>query len=429
MWHIDRAHPLSQFEYGIKLLNDRGPLAFWLNMHSWPEVSEVWPEWNAELLALKSEAASGLRDFKVAEELLTRAETIAPKGPWVHLQRAYLLERLENVEGALEVAYSACKLYPHPVYRAGVQTIAYLLQLLDREEEAIEQLRQVDSSLQSSPLAFQLYGLLVNLQRWSEAEQALERCWSLSPLMDPALKVWFRSQRALVAYRVGKRKEAHKLACELKDPFSQQFAENLDKPAPHPEQVRLEVPFVRQHFKTCAPATMAALGRYWKMPTEHVKLVEAICYDGTPTWQQRDWAEHNGWLVREFRLTWETAIALLNRGIPFAVSTVEATSAHMQAVVGFDLTRGTLLLRDPSQPQYVEVEAKTFLERYRAFGPHGMVLLSQIESSKLDGIPLPDSELYDEYHVLSLALSRYDRETAKSALVRLESQWPDHEIT
>ena len=161
---------------------------------------------------------------------------------------------------------------------------------------------------------------------------------------------------------------------------------------------------------------MAALGRYWKMPAEHLALVETICYDGTPAWQQRDWAERNGWLVREFRVTWESALALLAQGIPFAITTVEATSAHMQAVMGFDQTRGTLLLRDPSQPYCLESHAKVFFERYRPFGPRGMVFLPQSESSRLNSISLPDNELYDEYHALTLALSKHDREKAQAVL-------------
>ena len=40
---------------------------------------------------------------------------------WVRLQRAHLLERLEKVEEALEVASQACQLLPHPFYRPGVQ--------------------------------------------------------------------------------------------------------------------------------------------------------------------------------------------------------------------------------------------------------------------------------------------------------------------
>ncbi len=386
MWRADKNHPLSQFEYGIQLLQRRGPLAFWLSARSWPAMVDGTPAWQADFFALKSAAASELRDFNVAEQLIDKAESLAPKAPWVRLQRAHLLERLEKVEEALEIASAACKLHLHPFYRPGVQAVARLLQLLDRDEEAIQLLQQADAGLQNGQLAVQLYSLLSDTQQWPVAEQALERCAILSPLLEPAAKLWLQAQRARVAYHLGKRTKALEHAKELKDPFNQQFAEKLAQPIPTPEQVRFDVPFVRQHFKTCAPATLAALGRYWGKPAEHLALIEAICYDGTPSWQQRDWAERNGWLVREFRVTWESALALLTQGVPFAISTVEATFAHMQAVIGFDQTRSALMLRDPSQPYCLEVHAEVFLERYRPFGPRGMVFLPLAEAARLDNI-------------------------------------------
>ena len=429
MWHSDKNHPLSQFEYGIQIMNRRGPLAFWLDSRTWPAMAGGTAEWQAEFLALKSWVLSDLRDFCAANELIKLAESIAPQAPWVHLQRAHYLERLEKVEAALEVASAACQLHPHPFYRPGVQVMANLLQLLDRDEEAIQLLQQADASLQNGQVAVQLYSLLVNTQQWPAAGQALERYAALSPLLEPAAKLWLQGQRAQTAYQLGNRSAAIHFASALNDPFHQQFSENLARPLPTVERVRLDVPFVRQYFKTCAPATLASLGRHWKMPAEHVALVETICYDGTPAWQQRDWAELNGWLVREFRVTWESVLALLAEGIPFAITTVEAASAHMQAVMGFDQTRGTLLLRDPSQPYCLESHAREFFERYRAFGPRGAVFLPRSESSRLSGISLPDVEVYDEYHGFTLALSRYDREKARAALGLLESKWPDHPVS
>ncbi len=429
MWSTDKAHPLSQFEYGFQIEQWRGPLVFWLNSGKWPSMAGGTPESQGEFLALKSRVASDLRDFKVAEQLIGEAESLAPHGPWIRLQRAHLLERQEKMEEALEIASAACKLHPQPFYRPGVQTVAHYLQLMDRDEEAIGLLREADTHLQNAHLSGQLFGLFADTQQWLEAEQALERFSMLSPLIEPKAKLWLQGQQARVAYHLGKRTQAFEFANGLKDKFNQQFAQQLAQPAPTSEQIRLEVPFVRQHFKTCAPATLAALGRYWKMPGEHLALVEAICYDGTPAWQQRDWAERNGWLVREFRVTWETALELLSKEIPFAISTVEASSAHMQAVIGFDQTRSSLLLRDPSQPYCLEFQADTFLERYRPFGPRGMLFLPTTESDRLTSICLPDAEPYDEYHNLILALSKHDREKAQSGLARLQLKWPDHEIT
>jgi tetratricopeptide (TPR) repeat protein len=380
------------------------------------------------LLALKAIAAAHLRDFATAEELLSRAEAIATDAPWVRLQRADLCEQQDRVEEALEFARAACAVHPTPFYRPGIQTCARLLQLLDRDDEAIQLLREADAVLQSGPVAGQLYALLSENGRWLEAEAALARFVELSPLLEPPARQWLSAQRGRIAYHLGRRAEAARLVREVDDDFHRQFAARLEAPAVQPERLQLQVTFVRQHFKTCAPATLAALGRYWQMPAEHLQLVETLCYDGTPAWEQRQWAEQNGWHVREFRVTHDSALALIERGIPFALSVVEATSAHMMAVIGFDRARGTLLLRDPGQPYVVEAAAVEFLKRYRPFGPRGMVFLPVQEGGRLEGVELPDVAVYDGYHQFRLALARHDRARAAEWLRQMETTASDHAL-
>ena len=89
--------------------------------------------------------------------------------------------------------------------------------------------------------------------------------------------------------------------------------------------------FVRQHFKTCAPATLAAIGRFFRLPAAHLQLAETICYDGTPHWLQREWAEQNGWHVRSFRITLESAVALIERGRSYLSPELSAREARAAA--------------------------------------------------------------------------------------------------
>jgi tetratricopeptide (TPR) repeat protein len=424
----DPLDPEAMAQYGYELLSRRGPLAAWKALRAWSDRGDIPAHARAELLALQGRVAVELRDFANAEALFAGAEAAGPGEPWVRLGRALLLEGQDRVEEALEVAREACALHPHPYYRPGMQMVAHLLQSLDRDDEAISLLQAAGAVLQSGPVAAHLHYLLAENGRWAEAEAALARFVALSPLLEEPGRRWVDAQRAHAAYRLGRRAEAATLAARLDDDFHRQFATRLAAAPTIPERVQLDVTFVRQHFKTCAPATLAALGRFWAMPAAHLEMVEAICYDGTPHWQQRGWAERNGWYVREFRVTRDCAVALLERGIPFAISVVETASAHMMAVTGFDRARDTLLFRDPSQPYVLERPAEEFLARSRALGPHGMVLLPLAERARLEGLTLPDAEVHDEYHRLSVCLAGHDRAGAAGILQHVESAFPDHPL-
>jgi cellulose synthase operon protein C len=427
-WRTGRSHAAAQLQFGFQLYELRGPLAAWRTMRGWETSPQASVEDRAELLALRAFILADLRDFATSEMVIKQAEELCCDKPWIRLQRAHLLERQDHIEEALEIAQTASALHPFPFYRPGVQIAAHLLQLLDRDEDAIQLLKQAGAVLQNGPVAGQLYGLLSNNGRWEEADAALSRFIEMSPLLELPLQKWVTSQRARIAYHLCKRDDAAKFARELDDDFHQNFVKNLESAPNGATRVQLEVSFVRQHFKTCAPATLAALGQFWRMPAEHLKLAEAMCYDGTPSWQQRDWAERNGWLVREFRATHESILALTEAGIPFAISTVDATSAHMQAVVGFDRTRGTILLRDPSQPYIVEAFAETFFAHYRPFGPHGMVFLPAAEGSRVDGIELADTEIYDRVHCFKLCLNKHDRCGAAKILQAMSYAYDGHEL-
>ena len=42
------------------------------------------------------------------------------------------------------------------------------------------------------------------------------------------------------------------------------------------------------------------------MPADHLEVAAAICYDGTPDYRERAWAEEHGWYCREFAITWDS---------------------------------------------------------------------------------------------------------------------------
>ena len=123
------------------------------------------------------------------------------------------------------------------------------------------------------------------------------------------------------------------------------------------------------------------------------------------------------------------SLQLIDRGVPFTLTTVETTSAHLQAIIGYDQIRETILIRDPYVRNLIEFGAKSFFERYQSTGPRGMVLVPPDRSHLLEGITLPDAKLYTHLHQLSVALKDHDRAGAEACYAALEREWPSHMLT
>jgi tetratricopeptide (TPR) repeat protein len=425
----DARNSEARFYRAYLELECRGPLAAWNLLKQFDGLASTSSEGRADLIALQARIAALLRDFDRAETLLAEAEALAPEKPWIRVERASILEQEDCYEKALAAARESLELHPHRWYRPGVQMVAHLLQLLDRDAEALDFLREASKHLENGPVAAQLFGLQFELGRYPEAWENLQSFEELSPLREKGQMVWLASQRSIIAYFLGDLGTAAEQARKAGDEFHNKLAERLAAAGAKLKRVKLPVTFVRQHYKTCAPATMASIGRFWGMPTDHLAVAEAICYDGTPSFSQRDWAEQNGWVVREFRVTWESAAALLDRGIPFTITTVETANAHLQAVIGYDSLRETLLLRDPYQPYVTEAAAKAFLERYQSTGPHGMVLVPRASEKLLEELELPDARQYDHSYEIERALFRHNRDKAEMELERMRNLWPEHALT
>jgi predicted Zn-dependent protease len=171
------------------------------------------------------------------------------------------------------------------------------------------------------------------------------------------------------------------------------------------------------------------LRHFWKMEADHVELAETLCYDGTPSHRARRWVEANGMLAREFTLDWNIGVALLEKGIPFAVFTAGTTSAHVQVVAGFDELRRTFIIRDPSHPQIQEAEADKFLQHYAATGPACMALLPIDSAALVNTLTFRDSQLYDQLRNVQEALEHHRRAEAEAEWVRMQTVAPDHWLT
>jgi tetratricopeptide (TPR) repeat protein len=440
-WRQDRADPEARYYYARRLAEFRGPFAAWLFMRESGELPEAPAQIRADWYAFHAYVIGRLRDFDAAEEWMNRAEQLAPTDAWVACERSYLFEMEDRYADALTASRRA--LSERQWFRPGIQQTAHLLQLMDRDGEALELLTQAMEHTESSSIAGQLAALQTELHLYKEARESYQRCHDLSPLAEEGAQIGMDMMRSDAAYYCGDFAAAavHAQAAS-KSIFYKKFAERLNAlpssqpsdsqppmQAAEPRRVVLEVPFVRQHHMTCAPATLSALSRYWEHPHDHLELAEQICYDGTPAHSERNWAIKSGWIVREFTMTWENARALIDRKIPFTLTTIEPTSGHLQAVIGYDELRGTLLVRDPYDRHFREFIIESTLERYRATGPRGMALIPQEKASLLDGIELNDTALYDELFNLNTALQRHDRPSAWQAYVAMEAGDNAHRLT
>jgi tetratricopeptide (TPR) repeat protein len=426
-WRGDRANPEAAYYYGLTVWQERGPLAAWRFLGRLPSFPEASPERRSDLLTLRAGILGGFRDFDSAAKLLDEAEEIDRDRAWLWVRRGALHEKQDAYEAALEATRHALEL--RPWYRPAIQSAAHQLQLLGRDAEALDLLQNASRRMECAAIDAQLATLQTELGQHAAAFETWQRVRDLSPWMEPEEIERWEARMSDANYFIGSLAAAADAAERAKNHFHTKLVDRLRAPAPDARRVLLSVGFVRQHELTCAPATLSAISHFWGVPIDHLALAAAICYEGTPDHMERAWALENGWHAREFRVTWEVLVALLDRGIPFTVATVETQSAHLQAVVGYDSFRGTICVRDPYERTHGEWLGTEFLQNYAASGPRGMLLLPMEKLSLLEGIELPDAALYDDYYALQRALHHYDREEAQQHLSALESAAPAHRLT
>jgi predicted Zn-dependent protease len=426
-WRRGRHNPEAAYYRAFAVLERLGPLRALRFLEQLPAYPQATPEQRASFLALRAHVLSMFRDFTRADALLREAEAIDAKRPWIWVERSSCLEQADDYPGALAAAQHALAL--RPWFRPAVQSAAHLLGLLGRDDEALAFLREASTHLESPSIVAQLAALLVEHERHAEALVEWRRYRELAVAIDTAHLEWWHARMSDALYELGELAEAAEHARRAKDGFHEKIASRLAQPPPEARIVRLQVPFVRQHDMTCAPATLTALSGYWRVNVDHLALAREICYDGTQAHRERHWAEQNGFVAREFTVTWDAAIALLDRGIPFAICTAETRSAHLQAITGYDGVRGTLVIRDPYLKHPGEALGVEWLQRYAFVGPRGLALIPIAEAGRLDGLTLPDAELYDHLHVIERSLFLHDRARAAAALATLEKAAPEHRLT
>ena len=386
-------------------------------------------ELQADRIAQRAHLLAMLRDFEKADQAIDEAIALAPEKPWLWLERAAVLGCEDLHVEALAAGQKSLQLQPY--YRPAVQWVGHLLVQQNRDAEAFALLREAAAALESGSVWYQLACLEIELGHYQEAHASLSRAIDLLPLLpdDKDMARCAGGLRSDIAYYLGDYEEARRLAQRVDTPFYRALSDNLAKCGADAKRVELPVPFVRQHFATCAPATLAAICSYWGRSYEHLEVAETICYDGTPAHNERRWIEGHGFRAREFRVTWESAQALIDAGVPFTLTTVLPHAAHAQAVFGYDSRRGVLLIRDPNERHFREALAEELIERSTSTGPRGMAFVPQDDAARLDAMDLPEAELYDGAYALHSALDRHDRDAAEIAYRKMAEMDGGHRLT
>jgi tetratricopeptide (TPR) repeat protein len=315
-WRRHRQLPALQHAAIRVLLNSRGPFAA---LRAWQRTGERLATddqtLQADWLALRGILYGAYRDWDRAWAMIEQASDLGGDGREFDLERAWLLQQQDRYDESLAAIETAART-PGRLQRASIQRTATIYEILGRADDAIAILQDAVASMESVDVGMQLYGLLIDRERYAEADACLKRVEDLLPETGKWLGESIRAARFQSLYQQGDIAGAVAVLDGTRNRYFRTVRENL-LAAPAGELPRLlDVPFIRQHHMTCAPATFAAISRFHGRPVDHLELAAQICYDGTPALQERRWISGNGWAVREFELNLDNVRTLIDAGLP-----------------------------------------------------------------------------------------------------------------
>ncbi|HEX6592848.1 MAG TPA: C39 family peptidase, partial [Moraxellaceae bacterium] len=415
-----------QHAYVLARLNLNGPYIArreWLRLSATGMEGEARSWWQA----LGSIIHGCFRDWERAQACLddARREGMAPSR--FDIEQSWLWEQQDRYEEALTLLQDTQPENGNQE-RLCLQGRARLLELVGQREQAMALLAAGLERFESVEIGMRLHYMQRSDGLLDAAEQTLARVRAWLPARGSALNHDVAIAAAEVLYRRGDMDAALEALSGARGYFFRQVRASLAEFRHSGVHRQLDVPFIRQHHMTCAPATLTALWRYHGHDIDHLTLAEAICYDGTSDLAERRWIEEQGWALREFELNLDDIRRLIDAGCPVGLSTVEPGSAHMQAVIGYDTRKGIYLLRDPYYPGIQEMLIEGAHDAYAASGPRCIVAVPPERRDWLHALPLRHAALYDDYFRLQQALERNDRAAAEQAAQSLEQQAPGHRL-
>lgn len=422
--------------YRFSRAMDKRPLSeVWLEYRN-QELDVNFPRLQAAWLQLKAGICGAFRDFSSAHSLLEEAGHISPNNPSVQLHRISLLLQEDRTDEALQLNTQLYKSLP--LCSVVASGLASIMTQANQVDEAVELLESHMPITQYGGVATQLVALYTQRGQYDKSVQLLRGIEQYFPLADPlrqglpkpgSFHADIASERSEVLYHLGKLKLCVKEARRVRRPYYDRLADHLQTFTDEPKRKELKIPFQRQDHMTCAPATLSMLAGYWKVSVDHDEIANDICYEGTSAVDQRLWAEANGFVAREFRCTQDATQQLIDAEIPFALTTIEPDSAHIQVICGYDRQRGTVLIQDPSSWFVAKGQFAELLENYQWCGPRALVLVPKEKAHLLENVDLPDVEQYEWLYHMEIALRAHNSSSAERMLSKFQAWDAEHRLT
>lgn len=426
-WRMDNTHPKAMFYKASEIFHNKGALPALMftrkNDLKFKGDAEITSWWHS----LKVELYAFLRDFKQADIWHKKAVEAKEDEPWVWVSQARSLENQDRYEDSFKASHKAYKIDQNN--RTAIFSLAHSLIISKRDEEALKLLEHFAKKFENVWLLKQLADLQTEANIHDKAYSNYRRILEIAPIKEEGFNEWLYASLSDSAYKNGDINKSIEYAEISKNKFHKRIVDHLKKSDPKKKRKLLNVGFVRQHHMTCAPATVTNISRYWKKKAEHLDVANEMCYDGTPAYRERGWADKNGWITKEFKINFENSKALIDRGIPFTLTTIQPGNGHLQAIMGYDERRNTLLIRDPYYKHISEYEADGLLKDQESTGPRGMVLVPLEHSHLLDGLQFQEDEQYDYLYRIDTLLDEYKREDALKVLEEMKAKFPTHRLT
>ncbi|WP_269540703.1 C39 family peptidase [Cerasicoccus fimbriatus] len=366
-------------------------------------------------------------DVMQAEVLTEKAYEVDPRDETYWYAKACITNTDENYDLAKESAQRS--LEADSLYLPSRYLLARVHEREGNTEQVEALLREGLTLHHDGHLAIQLLRMMRELDRYEDALELAHEVERCMPLRDSKFTQWLHGEYADIYYDLGRYEEAREHAAQGNEHYYKKFAERLGAMQGAPQKKRLPVSSVRQQRRTCGPATLASIARYWGKPVEQSEIIEEIWHDGTFDWKERRWAEDQGFVVREFRVTWECTQQLIDAGYPFAVMTAGADYSHLQAIIGYDAVRECVEVREPGSSTHVDYIQDKFFENNGWVGPRGLVFAPAEEAEALRALELPDDALYDLCYAMNRALEGHDRGRVIQIFAQLQETAPDSFLT